>query len=386
MQKLVERDTCTPTDAPLVRGNCDLPLNREETLSVSDLKTSSNNPEVDYPSIQGVLKTFVYVLSKDGNPLMPCSKAKARKLLKEGKAYIAGHKPFTIRLNFDCENKVQKITLGIDPGYENIGLSAISEKKELFSAKVKLRTDICKLLTEKRMYRRGRRNKLWYRKPRFSNRKRKEKILPPSIKCKLNAHLKIVKKICSFLPIQKINLEIAIFDIQKIQNPEIAGVQYQKGNLYEYENLKSYLTCREGAKCQLCGKKSTKGNSFRIHHIIPRKNGGTNKPNNLSLLHEKCHKKLHRKNLHHLLKKNKQFKSETFMSTINWKLFEELKNICGNISFSFGYVTKIRRQALKLEKDHHTDAYVIAGGSTQERVEPYIFQKKEKKQPLFAVE
>ncbi|NGX63068.1 MAG: hypothetical protein KR126chlam6_00475 [Candidatus Anoxychlamydiales bacterium] len=45
MQKLVGRDTYTPMDAPLVRSNCDLPLNREETLSVSDLKIPSTAPK-----------------------------------------------------------------------------------------------------------------------------------------------------------------------------------------------------------------------------------------------------------------------------------------------------------------------------------------------------
>ena len=96
---------------------------------MSGLKTPSNNPEVDYPSIQGALTAFVYVISKEGKPLMPCSKAKARKLLKEGRAQIVSHKPFTIKLIFECENQVQKIVLGIDPGYENIGISAVSEKK-----------------------------------------------------------------------------------------------------------------------------------------------------------------------------------------------------------------------------------------------------------------
>ena len=378
MQKLVGRNTYTPTDAPQVRSNCDLPLNREETLSVSGLKTPSNNPEVDYPSIQGALKAYVYVISKEGKPLMPCSKAKAKRLLKEGKAQIVGHKPFTIRLIFQCENQVQPIILGIDPGYENIGLSAVSEKRELFSSEVKLRTNISKLLTEKSMYRRGKRNKLWLRSPRFLNRKRKVGSLPPSIQHKLSSHVKIVKKICSLLPISKINLEVANFNIQKMKNPEIENVQYQQGDLYEYENLKSYLVQREQVKCQLCSKSSTKGSSFRIHHIIPRKEGGTDKPDNLSLLHEKCHTRLHRKNLHHLLKKNRQFKAETFMSTIRWKLAEELKNnnICTGFSLSFGYITKIKRHELKLEKDHHTDAFVIASGDEQERVQPYTFLQK----------
>jgi hypothetical protein len=44
MQKLEERNTYTPTGIPHTRSNCGLPLNREETLSVSGLKTSSNAP------------------------------------------------------------------------------------------------------------------------------------------------------------------------------------------------------------------------------------------------------------------------------------------------------------------------------------------------------
>ncbi len=96
MQKLVGRDTYTPTDTPLVRSNCDLPLNREETLSVSGLKTLSNNSEVDNSSIQESLPAYVYVISKNKKPLMPCTKAKARKLLKKGKAYVVNYQPFTI--------------------------------------------------------------------------------------------------------------------------------------------------------------------------------------------------------------------------------------------------------------------------------------------------
>jgi hypothetical protein len=357
-----------------------LSLNKEETLSEQGFKTCLNNPEVDYSNIQGVLKTFVYVQSKDGNPLMPCSQAKAKKLLKKKKAYIANHKPFTIRLIFECENQVQKITLGIDPGYEHIGISATSEKKELFSAEVTLRTNISKLLTEKKMYRRGRRNKLWYRKPRFLNRRKKD--LSPSIQHRLDAHLRIVKKICCLLPISKINLEVASFDIQKIKNPKIENTEYQKGDLYEYENQKSYLIEKEQALCQLCGKKSTPGNSFRIHHIIPRKDGGTDKVDNLALLHEKCHNKLHKFNLH-LLKNNRQFKPETFMSIIRYKLFEELKNVCDNLCFSFGYVTKIKRQELNLKKDHHTDAFVIGEGNDQKRAYPFkILQKRKNNRTL----
>ena len=81
---------------------------------------------------------------------------------------------------------------------------------------------------------------------------------------KLNSHIRMVKKVCSYIPISGINLEVANFDIQKIKKPQIESVQYQRGDLYGYQNLKTYLLCREQAKCQLCSKKSTKGNSFII--------------------------------------------------------------------------------------------------------------------------
>ena len=93
----------TPTDAPQVRGNCDLQLNREETLSVADSKTSLNNPEVDLSQHTGRLNVVVYVLSVDGLPLMPCKPAKAKKLLKKEKAKVVKLYPFTIKLNFESD-------------------------------------------------------------------------------------------------------------------------------------------------------------------------------------------------------------------------------------------------------------------------------------------
>ena len=49
------------------------------------------------------------------------------------------------------------------------------KKKEVYSAEVELRTDIVKLLSERREYRRARRyHKTRYRKPRFLNRRKPE--------------------------------------------------------------------------------------------------------------------------------------------------------------------------------------------------------------------
>jgi hypothetical protein len=61
MQKLEERNTYTPTDAPQVCSNCDLALNREKTLSVPDLKTSSNNSEVDNSQRRNRIREYLFM-------------------------------------------------------------------------------------------------------------------------------------------------------------------------------------------------------------------------------------------------------------------------------------------------------------------------------------
>ena len=43
---------------------------------------------------------------------------------------------------------------------------------------------------------------------------------------------------------------------------------------------------------------------------------------------------------------------------------------------TYGYITKSRRIALKLEKTHYNDGFVIAGGSTQKRAAPIFMGQK----------
>ena len=79
-----------------------------------------------------------------GEPLMPCSPRKARILLKENKAKVVKRGPFTIQLLYGSSGYKQDITLGIDTGSKTIGLSATTDKEELFSVEVELRNDIVK--------------------------------------------------------------------------------------------------------------------------------------------------------------------------------------------------------------------------------------------------
>ena len=118
---------------------------------------------------------MVYVISKDGKPLMPTERrGRVRHLLKQGLAKVVRRDPFTIQLLYDTTTYTQKTTLGIDIGYNHIGFSVVTDKKELICGEVKLRNDISELIKERKMYRKLRRSRLRYRKPRFNNRKRKE--------------------------------------------------------------------------------------------------------------------------------------------------------------------------------------------------------------------
>lgn len=160
----------------------------------------------------------VYVLNKDGLPLMPTHKlGKVRHLLKDGKAKVVKRSPFTIQLNYDCGNHTQSITLGVDAGSKHIGLSASTKKQELYCSDVELRDDVVELLSTRRRNRRSRRNHLRYRPARFDNRKKEDSWLAPSIRQKIDSHLKVIEEVHKILPITNIIVEVASFDIQKLR-------------------------------------------------------------------------------------------------------------------------------------------------------------------------
>ena len=316
---------------------------------------------------------LVFVLSKDGKPLMPCKPAKARKLLRDGKAKVVKRTPFTIQLNFECENQVQPVTLGVDTGFKNIGLSAVSNNKKLFSAEVELRTDIPKLLKEKRMYRRTRRNKLWYRPARFLNRGVKKGWLAPSVEHRLDSHIRAINLVKSILPVSEINVEASAFDIQKINNPGISGAEYQNGEQKGFWNVREYVLCRDGHKCRFCDGKS-KDKILNVHHIETRQTGG-DRPDNLVVLCETCHKAYHAGKIKLSVKKHKGFKAETIMSILRWKIVNRLTELGNAVNVTYGYLTKSARIALKLPKSHANDAFCIAGGDKQEKLNCSYFIK-----------
>lgn len=321
---------------------------------------------------------MVYVLNIEEKPLMPCKEAKARKLLKQNKAKIYRREPFTIQLLFICENQTQNITLGVDAGSKHIGLSATTEKKELYAADVELRNDIVDLLSVRRQNRRTRRNRLRYRKPRFNNRVHSKNSgwLAPSIEQKIQTHFRIVEDVHKILPITKIVVETASFDIQKIKNPEIHNEEYQQGEQLGFWNIREYVLFRDNHTCQCCKGKS-KNKILNIHHIESRKTGG-NAPNNLITLCETCHKGYHNGTvkLPKTIKRGISFKDASFMGIMRWSFYNRLKEIYPNVFMTYGYITKNVRIKNNLPKDHYIDARCISGNPNAEPLGYYFYQKK----------
>jgi 5-methylcytosine-specific restriction endonuclease McrA len=229
-----------------------------------------------------------------------------------------------------------------------------------------------KRLDDKRMYRRNRRYRKWHRKPRFDNRKKPEGWLAPSIERKEQTHVNLVKKIKWSLPVTKVIVEKNSFDIAKIENPQIEGKEYQQGSLYQYLNVKAYLLYMQKNVCALCGKPHKEGDGWHVHHIVPRNKGGSDSPDNLVVVHDSCHKRIHKDGL--VLSKRgfgKKYCPPTFMNIIGERLVNDL-----SAGVTYGYITSSQRNALSIEKAHYNDAFVIAGGTTQSRVFPIYFEQR----------
>ncbi|MHA2495863.1 MAG: RNA-guided endonuclease IscB [Candidatus Hodarchaeales archaeon] len=312
----------------------------------------------------------VFVQNKHGKPLMPTTPRKARRLLARGKATIVRHGPFfTIQLQYGASGYRQPIHLGIDAGYGKIGFSAVTPTTELVSGTLILLEGMTQRLTERRMYRRQRRQRLRYRPPRWQNRQRGDNWLAPSIQHKLDSHFRILELLHEILPITRKTIEVANFDIQKIKNPEIAGVAYQQGAQLGFGNVREYILHRDHHSCQnpACKNRAPQ-KILQVHHLGYWQGDLSNRPDNLLTLCTACHTpKQHQERgfLYGWQPKLNGFRAETFMSTVRWRLVNTV-----GCNHTYGYLTKGKRKTLDLPKTHYHDAFVIADGTTQQRAVP----------------
>lgn len=324
---------------------------------------------------------MVYVLDKNGHPLIPTNRhGKVRRMLKSGQVKVVKKCPFTIQLMYESEHNVQPVSLGIDAGSKHIGVSATTKTTVLYEADVELRDDIVKLLATRRQMRSFRRSrKTRYRPKRFDNRRRGKGWFAPSIRQKINTHLVTVARVCEILPVTQIIVETASFDIQKIKNPKIQGVEYQRGEQTDFWNVREYVLFRDGHVCQCCkGKK--KDPILNVHHIESRKSGG-DAPNNLITLCETCHKGYHNGTikLPKRIKRGMKFKDAAFMGIMRWTFYNTLKEKYEPdipVSMTYGYLTKNTRIQHNLPKEHYIDARCISGNPDAKSDGVYYYQKK----------
>ena len=322
----------------------------------------------------------VFVLNMRGQPLMPCSPPKARKLLRAGKAVPVRRTPFVIQLTVPTGETKQPITLGVDAGYKHVGLSATTAKEELLASEVELRQDVTGLLSDRLALRRARRNrKTRYRAPRFDNRVRSKHKgwLAPSVENRIQAHISRIEAVCRVLPITKIVIETASFDIQKIKNPEVEGTDYQQGDQLGFWNVREYVLFRDGHVCQAC-KGRSKDLILNVHHIESRKTGG-DAPGNLITLCEACHKAYHAGKLKQFSpRRGASFRAETFMGLMRWTVLNRLRERHPELPVmnTYGYLTKHKRIVAGLPKTHCADAFCIAGVLDAKRRGEYLFQKQ----------
>lgn len=292
-------------------------------------------------------------------------------LLRHGKVHVISRVPFIVQMGYESTTYTQEVSLGIDAGSKHIGVSATSTKKELFAAQVELRSDVTKLLSDRRQLRRTRRcRKTRYRKPRFDNRKRKKGRLAPSVGQRVESHLKVIRLVHGLLPITRTTIEVAQFNTHKIKNQSIMGDEYQQGEQMGFWNVREYVLARDGHRCVHCNGRS-KDPILNVHHLESRKTGG-NSPSNLITLCETCHKAYHRGEFDLKIKRGTTLRDAAVMNIMRWAVYERAMAEFENVHLTYGYVTKHTRIENGIEKMHTADAYCIAENVHAKRLEKYF--------------
>ena len=329
---------------------------------------------------------MVYVLSKSGQPIMPTDNhAKVRLLLKSGKATVVKRCPFTIRLTGTSKTYVQDITIGVDAGSKHVGLSATTERKELFSAELQPRNDVVGLLSARKALRSSRRNRTTrHRAPRLKNRvhAKHKGWLAPSVEVKIWNHIQGIRLVAKLLPLTTIRVETAEFDMQRLKamvagEPLPVGTDYQLGeqyNQYNQYNARQYVLHRDGYTCQCCGAHDTKTKSVKlhVHHLESRKTGG-DAPDNLITLCVDCHTGYHAGvvKLPTSKRRRKSTMDAAFMGIMRKTLMNRLKVMFPNIKVcsTYGYITKYWREKKNIAKTHTSDAFVVSKNLDAKRLD-----------------
>lgn len=345
----------------------------------------------------------VYVLDKEGNPLMPTKRfGHVRKLMKAGLAKPVSTKPFVIQLLYESTKYTQPLYGGTDPGRTNIGVAVVSQKGNVvYAANIVSRNkQIPKLMANRAAYRRAsRRGERLRRKRRakkcgtttefpdgrklpgykdgvlalkdiinteakFGRRKRPVGWITPTARQCVQTHISIIRQICKILPVKDWTLEYNKFAFMVLEHGKIYGLDFQNGRLKGYDSAENYVFALQDGHCALCD-----GSIDHYHHIVPRHLGGSNTPENLVGLCEDCHSELHtNKKLLDRIGLKKKYAGTSIINTAMPFIYNEIEVMFGkeHTHVCTGQDTFAFRKEHDIAKDHFADAVCIAaiGGKT----------------------
>ena len=326
----------------------------------------------------------VLVVSSNRQSLMPCYPARARYLLKSGKAAVLRRYPFTIILKDRFNGNCQSVELKVDPGSKATGIALVADFKRgktvIWGVEVEHRGKRIKSdMDSRRAIRRSRRNrKTRYRQARFDNRTRLEGWLPPSLRHRVYTALTWVKRLIRFTPVTGIAYESVRFDIQLMENPEISGIEYQQGALAGYE-IREYLLDKWGRACAYC---DATDKPLQIEHVVSRANGGTDRVSNLVIACKDCNERKGTQDIRNFLAHDKPrldwiirqlkspLKDAAALNTTRYALRDELFELGLPVETGSGGRTKYNRTQQGYDKSHWIDAACVGESGSAVRLDP----------------
>jgi 5-methylcytosine-specific restriction endonuclease McrA len=316
---------------------------------------------------------LVYVLDRNGKPLMPCKEKRASLLLARGRARVHRVMPFVIRL-IDRKAETsdfQSLCLKLDPGSKTTGIAVVRETTSSIVVislieLVHRGREISEALTQRASFRRRRRGTLRYRAPRFDNRPKAKGWLAPSLQHRVDTTMAWVRRLHKWLPITAISSELVRFDMQKMENPEISGVEYQQGTLLGYE-VREYLLEKWGRQCMYCDKPHV---PLQIEHIDAKANGGGNRISNLGIACKDCNQEKDKMDVRHfvkdparlariLAKAKAPLRDAAAVNSTRKALVNGLVLTGLPVETGSGGLTKFNRCTLAIPKTHALDAVCV---------------------------
>ena len=334
----------------------------------------------------------VFVLDKRKKPLMPCSEKRARLLLERGRARVHRMVPFTIRLvDRRVEDSVlQPLRLKLNPGGKTTGLALVrdAETVDAITGEVTRTVVVLMLLelkhrghairdalTSRSAFRRRRRGKLRHRPARFDNRTKPAGWLAPSLLHRVDTAVAWAARLRRWAPVTGLSTMLHRFDTQLLQNPEISGVEYQRGELQGYE-VREYLLEKWGRECAYCDAEHT---PLTIDHIHPKSLGGSDRVSNLTLACFPCNQRKGNRDVRAFLahdpkrlarieaQRKTPLRDAAAVNSTRWALWRRLEATGLPVEVGTGGRTKWNRTRLGVPKAPGLDAACVGHVDAMER-------------------